>query len=207
MLYVICLILSLACADAETPPNLAIAVPVQSLPIKTIEIAKPDIRKPPIAKPTFFPPGCPQVPPVEYQQYFVAAAKLYPDVDECFLSKQDWCESRFNRWAESPAGAKGIAQLMPATAAELGVRDPFDPRQSIFGQAKLMQWGYDRWYREGRTKRDLDGLVLMIYNWGFGNVLKSQKRHGWYLLAEALPYSPGETQGYVDCVEKGTRAA
>jgi soluble lytic murein transglycosylase-like protein len=47
-------------------------------------------------------------------------------------------ESRFNPFARSPAGAQGIAQFMPGTARAYGLRDPFDPAQSIDAQAHLM---------------------------------------------------------------------
>jgi len=46
-------------------------------------------------------------------------------------------ESGFNPWAVSPAGAIGIAQFMPATAAGMGI-NPRDPLQSLRGAARLM---------------------------------------------------------------------
>ena len=48
-------------------------------------------------------------------------------------------ESAFNTLAESPAGAQGLMQLMPALQAELGVDDPFDPRQNIMAGAKYLK--------------------------------------------------------------------
>ncbi len=47
-------------------------------------------------------------------------------------------ESNFNPFAVSPAGAQGIAQFMPSTAASYGLRDPFDPVEAIDAQAHLM---------------------------------------------------------------------
>jgi soluble lytic murein transglycosylase-like protein len=47
-------------------------------------------------------------------------------------------ESNFNPAAVSPAGAQGIAQFMPATAAAYGLRDPFDADAAIDAQARLM---------------------------------------------------------------------
>ena len=47
-------------------------------------------------------------------------------------------ESNFNPYASSPAGAQGIAQFIPCTAAAYGLRDPFDPVEAIDAEAHLM---------------------------------------------------------------------
>ena len=52
-------------------------------------------------------------------------------------------ESAFNPMVVSPAGAQGLMQLMPALAEELGVTDPFDPRQNIMAGAKYLRWLLD----------------------------------------------------------------
>ena len=49
-----------------------------------------------------------------------------------------WQESRFRVSAVSPAGAQGIAQFMPATAAERKLKDPFNPRQALWAAAGLL---------------------------------------------------------------------
>ncbi len=46
--------------------------------------------------------------------------------------------SNFNPFAVSPAGAEGIAQFIPSTAASYGLRDPFDPVEAMDAQAHLM---------------------------------------------------------------------
>jgi len=48
-------------------------------------------------------------------------------------------ESAYNRWAISRAGAQGLMQLMPATAAIYGVKDVFDPEQNIRGGVKFLE--------------------------------------------------------------------
>jgi hypothetical protein len=56
-----------------------------------------------------------------------AAHSLPPD----FFARLIWKESRFDPAAVSPAGAEGIAQFMPGTAALRGLTDPFDVDQAI----------------------------------------------------------------------------
>src|SRR5688572_11003322 len=71
-------------------------------------------------------------------------------------------ESSGNPFARSPAGAQGIAQFMPGTAAAMGLADPFDPDASIDAQARLMR---DLLGRFGSVP-----LALAAYNAGPGAV-------------------------------------
>jgi soluble lytic murein transglycosylase-like protein len=91
-------------------------------------------------------------------------------------------ESGFRADAVSPAGAQGLMQLMPSTARDLGVADPFDPRQNVDGGARLLRSLVDRY--DGR----LD-YALAAYNAGPGAV----DRYG------GVPPYP-ETQSYVASV-------
>jgi hypothetical protein len=54
-------------------------------------------------------------------------------------------ESDFNPWAVSRKGAQGLMQLMPRTAALLGVRDAFNPRQNIHGGVRHLRGLIDRY--------------------------------------------------------------
>ena len=68
----------------------------------------------------------------------ILAASLETGVPAALLAAQLKSESNFDRFAVSPAGALGIAQFMPTTAASRGLTDPFDPFASIRAQADLM---------------------------------------------------------------------
>ena len=59
-------------------------------------------------------------------------------VSATLLAAQLYAESNFNPFAVSGAGARGIAQFMPGTAAAYGLGNPFDPRASIDAQGHLM---------------------------------------------------------------------
>ncbi len=68
----------------------------------------------------------------------IARASRRWNVGAAVLSAQLYAESNFNPFARSPAGAQGIAQFMPGTAASYGLSNPFDPAAAIDAQAHLM---------------------------------------------------------------------
>lgn len=72
-------------------------------------------------------------------------------------------ESAFNPLAVSRVGAKGLMQLMPPLAKEMGVTDPFDPRQNVMAGAKYLRKMLD--LHSGNIR-----LALASYNAGPGNV-------------------------------------
>lgn len=86
-------------------------------------------------------------------------------IDPALMKAIMHTESGFNPRARSPVGAQGLMQLMPATARQYGVRNPWSPAQNIEGSAKYLK--YLKKLFKGNTK-----LVLAGYNAGQGNVLK-----------------------------------
>jgi soluble lytic murein transglycosylase-like protein len=99
-------------------------------------------------------------------------------VSAALLAAQLMAESNFNPAAVSSAGARGIAQFMPATAAAYGLDDPFDAAASVDAQARLMA---DLLRRFGSPR-----LALAAYNAGPAPVA----------ACNCVPYYP-ETQAYV----------
>ncbi len=77
-------------------------------------------------------------PGTPYADLFTRAANEH-GVPAALLAAMAKAESNFNPQAVSPAGARGLMQLMPATAKALGVNDPFNPAQSVDGAARLMK--------------------------------------------------------------------
>jgi soluble lytic murein transglycosylase-like protein len=80
----------------------------------------------------------PSFVPARFAPAIARAAQRW-SVSGALLAAQLYEESHFNPFARSPAGALGIAQFMPATAAGYGLADPFDADRAIDAQAHLMR--------------------------------------------------------------------
>ncbi len=123
-------------------------------------------------------PALPSFVPPRFREPLLRAAGRW-GVSASLLAAQLMAESNFNPFAVSPAGASGIAQFMPATAAAYGLRDPFDPEAAIDAQAHLMS---DLLAQFG----DRIELALAAYNAGPAPVV----------ACDCVP-AITETQGYV----------
>jgi soluble lytic murein transglycosylase-like protein len=97
----------------------------------------------------------------------IEAAATSAGVDARLLAALVWAESNFTPGARSHAGAIGLAQLMPGTAAGLGV-DPFDPMQNLVGGARYLR---AQLVSFGRVD-----LALAAYNAGPGRVQDAGNR-------------------------------
>ena len=102
------------------------------------------------------------------------------DLPVAFFARLLWQESRFRSDEISRAGAQGVAQFMPTTAAEVGLDDPFDPYKALPASARLLQ----------KLRREFGnlGLAAAAYNAGSGRIQK------WLSRQSSLPK---ETRDYV----------
>lgn len=119
-----------------------------------------------------------------YEQLIELAASRYR-LDLYLFRALVETESSNKPGAISPKGARGLTQLMPATARRFGVRDVFDPAQSIEGGARYLRWLLDR-FNGNYT------LALAGYNAGEGAV----EKFGW----RVPPYP--ETESYVSKIQR-----
>jgi hypothetical protein len=104
------------------------------------------------------PPGVPE---------HIANAGFETGIDPDFIRSVIQAESGYNPKAVSPKGAQGLMQLMPSTAAKLGVHDSFDPANNINGGS--------RYLRELLLRYNGDAnKALAAYNAGPGSVEKYQ---------------------------------
>ena len=105
------------------------------------------------------PSACPppQGPPPDFDHLIAEVSQRY-EVDPSLVKAMIKVESNFDSKAVSSAGAKGLMQLMDATGEQLGVVDPFDPRQNVEGGVAYLRQMLDRY-------GDLS-LALAAYNAG-----------------------------------------
>lgn len=115
-----------------------------------------------------------------YDDIIREASAAY-DVPFGFIKGVIRVESNFNPNAVSHAGAMGLMQLMPRTAASLNVTNAYDPRQNVFGGAKFLRILIDRY------NGDIN-LILAAYNAGDAAVARY----------DGIPYP--QTRGYVASV-------
>jgi Transglycosylase SLT domain len=100
----------------------------------------------------------------KYNEIIIAAAKKF-DVDAALVSAVIKAESDYNPKIVSHKGARGLMQLMPATAKRFGVTNSFDPAENIHAGTRYLRW----------LLKTFDGnadFAVAAYNAGEGNVWK-----------------------------------
>jgi soluble lytic murein transglycosylase-like protein len=124
----------------------------------------------------------------KFDQTIIDAAKKF-DVDAALVSAVIKAESDFNPREMSNKGARGLMQLMPATAERFGVTDSFDPVANIYAGTRYLRWLLKTF--EGNAD-----LAVAAYNAGEGNVWKYNG---------VPPFR--ETVTYINRIAKHIRAA
>jgi soluble lytic murein transglycosylase-like protein len=171
-----------AAATATTPPS-TFSTALQSAQGVALSAGSTPTPATAAATTTSAAPGVSELPAgTPYGAEITAAAKAN-GVDPALLAGLIKQESNFNPNAGSGAGARGLTQLMPGTAAGLGVSNVLDPVQSINGGAKYLKQQLDA-FGGDVTK------ALAAYNAGPGAVQR---------FGGVPPYS--ETQNYVRIVQ------
>jgi hypothetical protein len=82
-----------------------------------------------------------------------------------YLTRLIWQESSFRTSAVSSAGARGVAQFMPGTAAERGLLDPFDPEQAIPKAAEFIAELTGRFGNKGLAAAAYNGGPARVASW------------------------------------------
>ena len=160
-----------------TPAELALETPKTETAEIPTKLAEPEIIPlPPIPKPVVH---------RSHQEVCdtLAQAAQKNDLPVPFFISLLFQESRFQPGVVSSAGAQGVAQFMPATAASMGLENPFDPLQAIPASARLL--------RELIGQFGNLGLAAAAYNAG------PKRIQDWLQKKGKLPE---ETQGYVKTI-------
>ncbi len=135
----------------------------------------------------------------QYDVHVEAAAALH-QVSADLVRAVIAVESEFDQWAVSSKGARGLMQLMPATARRFGVRDAFDARANIFAGTQYLRILLDMFAGDV-------ALALAAYNAGenavlrYGGIPPYRETRGYVAKVQALlggfapAVSPGEAKG------------
>lgn len=159
-----------ASAAPGPPPGVSAAAPVASGPprVPTITAFRDARGRLKITNDAPFnlgkpPPAGAAPAPAELEPLIVEAAQVHR-LPATLIRAVIKTESDFCSWAVSPKGAMGLMQLMPGTAAFLGVAEPFNPRENVHGGCRYLRLLIDSF--GGNLP-----LALAAYNAGYQRVI------------------------------------
>lgn len=108
-----------------------------------------------------------------YDKLVKKYAKKY-QFDWRLITAQMYQESRFKPEAKSWAGAKGLMQVMPRTASEMGIKNLQDPESGIKAGVMYLDWVRDR-FEDELSVKDRMWFILAAYNAGHGHVRDARR--------------------------------
>jgi soluble lytic murein transglycosylase-like protein len=145
----------------------------------------------------------------KYDHHFQKYSKHYfgPHFDWTWFKAQAIAESRLDPTAHSPAGARGLMQIMPATFGEIRRANPhFDdirsPKWNIAAGIYYNRYLFERWDRFGPPQRLY--FTFASYNAGLAGIRGATRRarepvRGWH---EVEPHAPAQTRHYVRRIQR-----
>ncbi|MGD8562573.1 MAG: lytic transglycosylase domain-containing protein [Desulfarculaceae bacterium] len=170
--------------QAPTGPNLATLAPAARKQLPAPTTPTPPKALPAPKEPAPSAPSNAKLTPQDRQEFdtLIQKASRQHGVDPNLVRAVVTAESDFNPNCVSNAGAMGLMQLMPETAQDLGVSNPFDPSQNINGGTRYLAQMLERF--DGDLSK-----ALAAYNWGPSNVERGGRL-------------PTETRNYLSKVTK-----
>ncbi len=114
------------------------------------------------------------------------------DWDWRLLAALAYRESKFNPLARSWAGAVGLMQLMPRTAAEFGANNIYNPEENIKAGVKFLEWLENYWKAHIENEKERKTFVIASYNVGHGHIQDARK------LAEKFNANPNVWEDNVE---------
>lgn len=164
-------------SDIPASTDVVFKVPLDPVPNELIQTELADLRE------AEGPPMPPPDVPIESLCHTLASAAQAYGIPPGFFARLIWQESKFKQRVVSHAGAQGVAQFMPAVAAERGLRDPFDALAALPHSARFLK-------EHVETFGNL-GLAAAAYNGGARRVMDWLARRG---------NLPQETRQYVKSI-------
>jgi hypothetical protein len=162
---------------ADSEEDLGAAADDEPAQAEFANSAQPDLAQPEVESSLVH-----RIPLDEFCDVLISSARAN-DLPIVFFTNLIWQESRFKANSISRAGAQGVAQFMPETAAANGLENPFNPFQAVPASARLL--------RQLQEQFGNVGLAAAAYNAGPGRVSK------WLSKRGSLPR---ETRAYVNII-------
>jgi hypothetical protein len=146
-------------SDLPAPDAALVKVALNPVPDDVIEAELAALRLPEGP-----PPPPPEVPMESLCHTLASAAQAY-GIPAGFFARLIWQESKFKQRVVSHAGAQGVAQFMPAVAAERGLRNPFDALDALPHSARFLKEHLDNFGNLGLAAAAYNGGARRVMDW------------------------------------------